>query len=123
MSPPDWDDYLQFRAAFASVMDQRLYTPEWLDGEVWSGRAKFWRTADAAIVTEIRTYPTGAHDIHGIVAAGDLSEIINILIPAAEMWAKAVGCIGAIIESREGWARVLKERGYEPHRVAVRKEL
>lgn len=116
-------DYLRFRQAFAEVMDPRLYTIDWLDRQVVTGGVKFWATEDAAIIAQIKTYPTGAMDIEGLIAAGDMADIVNLLIPAAEQWAKAVGCIGAIIQSREGWARALKPHGYRIYQTALRKEL
>jgi hypothetical protein len=100
-----------------------MYRIGWLDGQVWSGRAQFWGDERAGIVAELRFYPTNAFDIHGLVAAGDVQVIRDELIPAAEAWAKSVGAIGAVIESRPAWAKILKERGYEPHQVSVRKDL
>ena len=120
---PDWAGYLRFRDAFASVMDARYYTPDWLDGLLLTGTALFMRTDKAAIVVELRHYPTGACDVHGLVAAGDLADVVGVLIPRAEEWARQQGCVGAIIESREGWSKALKASGYDVHQVAVRKEL
>ena len=116
----DWD---RWEPQFAEAMDQRLYTPEWLKATVEGGRAQFWSSDKAAIVSELRFYPTGAVDLHGIVAAGDVDEIVGVLIPAAEEWAKKAGCLGAIIESRPAWRRLLATSGYEPHQLALRKEL
>lgn len=118
-----WDQYLRFRDRFAEAMDPALYSISYLDSLIYSGLAFFWSTEQAAIIAEIRHYPTGATDIHGLIAAGDMDDIVNVLIPQAEAWAKAHGCVGAIIESREGWGRVLKARGYEPHQLTVRKVL
>ena len=116
-------DYLRFRPLFAEALDPRLYTIEHLDQLLFSGRAQIWFGEAAAIVTEVRTYPAGAAVIHGLVAAGDLDEIVGTLIPRAEAWARSIGCAMAIIESRPGWARALKRSGYAPHQLAVRKAL
>ena len=116
-------DYARFRPLFAEALDPRLYTIEHLDGLLHSGRAQIWFGEAAAIVTEVRTYPAGAAVIHGLVAAGDLDEIVGTLIPRAEAWARSIGCAMAIIESRPGWARALKRCGYAPHQLAVRKDL
>jgi hypothetical protein len=104
-------------------MDPRFHGLDHLDGLVLSGQGKVWIGEAAAIVAEVEFYPGGAKVLHGLVAAGALQEIVESLIPRAEAWGKSVGCTHAIIESREGWARVLKSHGYEPHQVAVRKEL
>lgn len=114
--------YHKWRPEFERVMDSRMYTILWLDAQVWSGRAWFWGDAKAGIVAELRHYPTGAFDIHGLVAAGDVAVIRDALIPQAEAWARSIGALGAIIESREGWAKVLRKSGYEPFQSAVRKE-
>lgn len=116
-------DYLRFRPQFEQALDSRLYTIDHLDRLLLSGQAQIWFGDNAAIVTEIRTYPTGASVIHGLVAAGELNEIVGTLIPKAEAWAKSAGCIMAIIESRSGWVRKLKRAGYEIHQTALRKEL
>lgn len=116
-------DYFRFRDQFAEAMDGRLYTIDYLDDLVFSGRAQVWFGDDSAMVTEIRTYPTGARVIHGLVAAGSLSEIVKDLIPRAEGWGRMIGCIGAIIESREGWGRVLRKDGWEPFQQSLWKEL
>ena len=123
-------DYARFRGLFAEALDPRLYAVEHLDGLLYSGRAQIWFGEQAAIVTEVRTYPTGANVIHGLVAAATpasagagLDEIVDVLIPKAEEWGRSIGCVLAIIESRPGWARALKRRGYAPHQLALRKEL
>lgn len=105
------DAYRKFRDGFAEALDPRFYTIEWLDGEIEAGRALLWSTATAAIVAEVREYPTGAKVIHSICAAGDLEEIQH-LIARAESWASEAGCMAVIIESRDAWARILKPKGY-----------
>ena len=119
----DWAGYLAWRPSFAAAMDARLHTPEWLDGRILAGMAQFWRSAQAAAVTEVRTYPTGAYDVHGLVAAGDVSEVRDIIVPEVEAWARTIGALGIVIESRPGWSRALKACGFEPHQLAIRKEL
>lgn len=123
MSAPDWAGYLAWRCAFAAAIDARLYPMEWLDQRIITGSAQIWRSVEAAIVTEIKTYPSGARDLHGLVAAGALADIKRALIPRAELWARSIGCAGALIESRPGWAKVLAHDGYAIWQVAIRKEL
>ena len=119
--------YIRFRPLLAEALDPRLYTVEFLDW-LWMAsqhdeRVRFWFSDNAAIVVEVRAYPTGAKVIHGLAAAGELGEIVELLIPRAEAWGSAIGCVLAIIESRPGWARTLKQHGYEPHQQALRKEI
>lgn len=118
---PEWATYVEWRDAFADVIDERYYTLEWLDMRLLNGDVRFWGSANAAIIAELRDYPTGARDVHGLIAAGDLREIVQDLIPQAEAWGKSQGCIGAIVESRPGWVKMLPD--YELHQTSVRKEL
>ena len=80
-------------------------------------------TSDAAILVTIQTYPTGARELHGMAAAGRIGSIVDVLIPQAEQWGRAMGCLFAAIESRLGWARMLKAGGYHPYQTIIRKEL
>jgi hypothetical protein len=122
-SPEAWAQYLHFRPLLAQAVDERLYPLDWLDLEVAEGRALFWCTSDAAILAEIKTYPSGLYDLHGLLAAGNMRSIVGTLIPMAERWAAEVGCDGALIQSRAGWQRILGKSGYEPHQVSLRKSL
>jgi len=116
-------DYARWRDEFAGAMDERLYPIAHLDALLVSMRAQAWFGDGAAIVTELSEYPGGARVIHGLVAAGELNEITETLIPKAEEWARSIGCVLAIIESRPGWARALRSSGYENHQIMLRKEL
>jgi hypothetical protein len=120
---PDWAGYLRFRGDFADVMDERYHTLDWLDDQILEGKVKFWRSENAALLTEIKHYPTGAMDIHVTIAAGNMREVVEILRPQAERYGKDLGCIGSTVESRPGWAKVLKPYGYEAFQLTVRKEL
>lgn len=115
-------DYLDFRPAFEAAMDRRYYPIEWLDQRIAEERAVFMCSDNAAIVVELRRYPGGAMDVHGLIAAGDKDEIVSILIPQAEALGKEHGCIAGVVESRAGWARALKTSGYELSQTTVRKE-
>ncbi len=119
----DWQDYIRFRDEFESVLDPERYTIGWLDRQILYGEFNIWATEKAAIIAKLEEYPTGASDVHGMLAAGDLNDIIETLIPAAEAYGKEQGCIGAKIESREAWVRALKDSGYVLHQCVVRKEL
>lgn len=116
--------YLHWRGEFAKAMDPRFYDLAYLDDVFVSGlldgTVRLFANKAAAIMAEIKTYPTGTKDVCGIVAAGDLEAIVA-LIAQAEDWGRSRGCAGGVIESREGWVKVMKRYGYEPHQVAVRK--
>jgi hypothetical protein len=114
--------YHHFRAQFAAMLDQRFYTVEWLDHQIYSGAARLWSDGSSAIIATLKTYPTGAIEVHGLIAVGALETILE-LIELAEDWGKRCGAIVACIESRSGWAKPLAQFGYEPHQLTLRKEL
>ncbi len=115
--------YLRFRDRFAEAMDARLYPPGFVDAIMATGKAGFWCTDTAAIVAIIKTYPTGAKAVCGVIAAGDMNEIADKLIPHAEQWGRENGCQFGMIESRPGWAKRMKRHGYETHQVSLIKDL
>ena len=117
-----WDEYLRHRDEIADLLDPRCYSIEWLDAELTSGHAKAFGNDTAVIVVAVRIYPAGASELHGLVAAGSLDGILE-LIDEAEGWAAALGITFACIASRPGWARVLKSRGWQTHQVELRKDL
>lgn len=114
-----WSAYLPFRHEFIAL-DPERYPAAYLDAQVAGGSWRCWGNDKAAILAEIKTYPSGVREVHGVAAAGDLRAIVE-LIPLAEQWGKEAGCGRAVIESRPGWERVMPQ--YETHQVAVRKEL
>lgn len=121
--PPGWSEYQRFRSGFISILDPELYTESWLDGEVWSGRFRLFSHADSAILVSLKAYPTGVREMHVEAAVGELSQLIGPTILLAENWARSIGCRFARIESREGWSRVMKRKGYLLYQTAIRKEL
>lgn len=117
-----FDDYRRFRDEVANIIDPCLYSLEWVDAQVWSGAFKVFSSTNAIIAVELKTYPTGAIELHGMFAAGDMVEILS-LIERAEDWGRSMGCIYATISSRPGWAKVMKTKGYEVDQVTIRKVL
>lgn len=115
-----WHDYLIFRERFQEVMDPRFYTIEWLDRKIHNEEFRLWANEGAAIVAKIKEYPAGGKAVHGMIAAGELDDIIK-LIPMAEDWGRSLGCVTAEISSREGWSRILPD--YSVHQVEIVKEL
>lgn len=123
---PHWatpSDYTFWRPHFIAMLDPELYTPEWLDCELFSGRFRLLVGAQAAILLSIRLYPTGLKEVEGQAASGKLSEIVGDLIPSAEHWARSIRCRTALIQSREGWVRTMKQHGYRLHQSSIRKVL
>jgi hypothetical protein len=115
-----WDCW---RVPLSNALDQRYYDLPWLEWLVMSGRARFLANESAAAIAEIIYYPTGARDLKGVCAAGDVHEIVNVLIPELIEWGKSMGCIAAQIESREAWSRLLRKQGFELYKTSVRRAL
>lgn len=116
----DLEGYRRFRQDFASILDNRFYTLAWLDGQVADNSIRCWSDSRAAILATIKTYPTGARELHGMAAAGHLPSIPP-LIALAEQWGREHGCLEACIDSRPGWERVMKD--YHLSQVTIRKAL
>lgn len=116
------ESYERWRDGFAAALDPRFHGIEYVDTLVWYGRAKLFANHRAALLAEIKIYPSGASDVHVLVGAGDLDALVA-LEPQLAAWGRELGCLGVLIESREGWARIMKNHGYAPHQVALRKEL
>lgn len=120
--PQAWNDYHRHRQEIAGLLDPRCYSIDWLDLEMLNKRALAFGNPSAVIIITLKAYPEGAIELHGLVAAGDLSGILE-LIEEAEEWGRAHGVTFACISSRPGWARVLKGKGYEHFQTELRKEL
>jgi hypothetical protein len=117
------DSYAEWRGRLASAINTDFYTIAWLDDQVRSGRAFVLANDHAAIAIEFREFPSGNMAVHGLVAAGDLDQIENELIPMAESWGRSVGCKFGLIESTPAWGRIMKKHGYSPFQLSIVKEL
>jgi hypothetical protein len=120
---PDWAGYQRFRDSFAEIIDPAEYPIEWLDRQILNGLAWPIIGEGAGLVVEVKRYPGGARAVHALVAAGDLQEIATKLRAEAEAWGRDRRCTFALVESREGWTRALKQYGYNTHQISVRKVL
>lgn len=120
---PDWAEYLRFRDDFAAILDPRFYTVDWLDMQVLTGTMRLFTAGDSAILASVRTYPTGAKELHAEAAAGELKVIETSLIPQFEAFGRSQGCEIAVVQSRAGWEKIMGRHGYEVHQVSIRKDL
>lgn len=114
--------YADWRERFLEAVDESLYPAAWLDKRVASGRAQFWGNERAAILAEIKTFPSGVKEVHGLVAAGALPAI-KALIKLAEEWGRQRGATLGSIESRPEWAYVMADEGYQVEKVRIVKVL
>lgn len=120
---PDWADYLRFRLDFAAILDPRFYTVEWLDEQILSGAMRLFYHGDSAILVSVRTYPTGAKELHAEAATGELKAIEASLIPQFLDFGRSQGCEIAVVQSRPGWVKVMQRHGFQVSQISVRKDL
>lgn len=113
--------YLRFRHEFIAL-DPERYPAEFIDAQVWAGFWRCWGNEHAAILAEVKAYPSGVREVHGIAAAGELEAIIE-LIPLAEQFGRETGCARAVIDSLPAWSRIMKDKGYCVNRVEIVKGL
>lgn len=109
--------------AFAPILDPRFYTMEWLTAEIWSGRMRLFTGENSAILVSLKLYPTGLKECQIEAAAGELNELVSSSIREVEQWASEQGCETVVIQSREGWQKVMKSQGYLPYQTAIRKDI
>lgn len=88
------------------------------------GSAQLWLSEDGqgAAVTEVNTYPSGLMRARIWLSAGKLDSVLS-MDEAFSDWARELGCEEIELLGRRGWARVLKEQGWEPHLLIVTKRL
>lgn len=88
---------------------------------ILKGTMQLWPGPEACAVTEIVVYPN-RKVLHVFLAAGKMEGIVDMQ-ESAEQWGKLQGCTAMTIAGRKGWARVLKDVGYEEKYVTLAKEL
>lgn len=98
---PDW------REALARANDPAFYPIGYQDMLIASRQAQFWSTARAAIITWLKPYPGGAFTCETFAAAGDPEEMVAVLKPEIEAFARAMGCTNCMVTAgRRGMARL-----------------
>lgn len=115
------EPYERFRDEFIAL-DPDRYPADYIDAQVWTGAWRCWGNESAAIIAELKRYPSGLLEVHGVMAAGVLESIVE-LIPLAEQWGRECGCQFAEIVSLPGWQRVMAKHGYQVAQVRLWKNL
>lgn len=113
--------YAKWRRRLANANDERFIPITWIDEALDSGRAQFWATDEAAIVTEVTVFPGGAKAVRAIAAAGRKADLTGPLAEAIEAWAREQGCSHAMIEGREGWRGLFPD--YRFYQAIIVKDL
>lgn len=112
----------RFKPLFAEAMADGFWTIEDLEQKIAHKRAFFFPGRNAAICTEIATYPGGERVMQTLWAAGDIDEVVQ-MAPGVEAVARMMGCTSMLVEGRSAWKRLLGPMGYEPWSVTLRKAL
>lgn len=113
---------MRFRAEIEAMLDQRKWPIEWVESQIATGGIVCHENATAMIGVEVRVYPGGLRELHGMFAVGALEGILS-LIDDAVLVATYAGCDTATISSRPGWAKVLKDKGFTVDQVTITKDL
>lgn len=90
-----------------------------IEALVRAREARFWAGREAAVVTEVQTWPR-MKVLNVWLAGGDLAELRDELRPLVEAYGVAEGCQRMLVPGRQGWARAL---GYRPQFWICTKEL
>jgi hypothetical protein len=84
-------------------------------------RAQWWGNEQAAIITELLSFPN--YDVLNYwLVAGELDACLA-LQPEIDRWARMQGCRRAIATGRSGWLQVLPRYGWKPYAIAFAKDL
>ncbi len=113
--------YLRHRAEIASILDERFYPLWWVESQISEGLIDLLANETAIIGLQLRTYPGGAKELHGMFAAGDKASIRELVKQALAI-GKGAGLTCAAIESRSGWGREFRDLGFVRDRVRIVKD-
>lgn len=114
-------NWAKWKPEFAKAMDGGFHSIDGLEAMIFKGLAQFWPGKNAAVVTQIQTYP-GERALQALWGAGDPVELVA-MIPGLEAYGRLNGCTSVLVEGRHGWERVLKGAGFARWSVTLRKVL
>ncbi len=83
-------------------------TEEEVHGRLLSGTAHLWNGPGCSAVTEVGDNG----NLHIWLAGGDFGALLDML-PAAELFARAMGCPALELGGRSGWHRAMVKYGFE----------
>lgn len=114
-------NYAAWRGRLGEANDPEFYPLAWQDELIATRRGQFWACDEAAMITEIVEFPSGARACKVFACAGDMAVMLERIKPRIEAWAALNNCTHCMIEGRDGWRR--KHRDYRHHQTVIVKEL
>jgi len=81
-------------------------------------RGLAWYSPNAVMITE----PGPRNLLHMSICGGELDELLTILLPAVEKYARDNGCKGLTGFGRAGWPRILRKHGFESRAIYFEKD-
>lgn len=111
----------QWRGEFAKACDGTHHTIESIERSIVEGRSHLLFGDGCCLIAEIHDYPK-ERACQLTWAAGSI-EALKRASPYVDLWALSQGCTEILIEGHAGWARALRDVGYRPWSVTVRKAL
>lgn len=113
--------YTRHRAEIASILDERFWPLWWVESQISEGKIDLLSNDTAIIGIEVRNYPGGARELHGLFAAGEKAGIKELVEQALAI-GEAAGLTCAAIESRHGWEREFRDLGFVRNKVRIVRE-
>ena len=110
-----------WREKVAKACDGSHHRIEDIERSLVEGPAQLLTMPDCCFVVEVVDYPA-ARACQVLWTAGDLKAVVEAT-PRLHVWARFQGCTEMLVEGRSGWARALREIGYRPWSVTLRKAL
>jgi hypothetical protein len=108
-----------------AACDQSLnIAPEDIADGLGDGQFVLFGNDKAVLVAEIDDFPLKQRRVCDVVVSGgNLDELLYVIQPQVEQWARDNACTHTRIEGRVGWRRVLKDHGYVDEAVCLAKRL
>lgn len=119
--PPMIEHFDRCKDWLEAALEGGFFTLDDVARAIAENRAQFWPGENAAIVTEIDSLAQ-TRIVRVWLAGGDMEEVLA-MAKGIESWARLQGCKKVLVEGRQGWAKVLKDQGYEPFSVILTKAL
>jgi len=88
---------------------------------VANGTYQLWPAKNGALITEILSYPN-RNVFHVFLGGGELQQLMD-MIESVEIYAKTIGCKSVTVSGRDGWVRLLAQRGARKLCTTMAKEL